>query len=235
MATFSTAGGIGMDASPIWCFMCSRLHRPDGLSTCPRRSPRAALEEIVEVMDAGEFLQACALRRAPVAAAVSSTRQQLPTVTVRDAGRTCAVCLDDLEPGGSAVVTPCDHAYHPQCIAPWLEAHDTCPLCRRESGLQVVEVEVQVDGMVLSSPDGLVLCELMMPGGRSEYRLGRRVAGRIFAVRVVDGTGKLVRGGVLRRLGSACHRFAAAAGNLLSLRYRDCVIPNNDLLLGVQC
>ena len=25
---------------------------------------------------------------------------------------------------------PCSHAFHTECLAPWLEAHNTCPTCR---------------------------------------------------------------------------------------------------------
>merc|ERR1719502_154963 len=45
-------------------------------------------------------------------------------------GTTCAVCLDDLEPGVTIRQLPCQHLFHKDCIDPWLEAHYTCPLCK---------------------------------------------------------------------------------------------------------
>ncbi|CAL4953705.1 unnamed protein product [Urochloa decumbens] len=169
----------GMEAS-FWCHRCSRLCRPraegEPVAGCTRCGTSAvALEAIVGAVDAGAFVHAChpdaALR----------TPAPLPTVTVRAAGRDCAVCTEELSPGAdAAVITPCEHAYHPSCVAPWIEARGTCPLCR---------APVAGAGAGAGDHDGLVACHLRV--GR--IGLGRRVAGRIFGVRIVDEDGKLVR------------------------------------------
>ncbi|CAO2195226.1 unnamed protein product [Urochloa humidicola] len=179
--TTTTTSSSGMEAS-FWCYACSRLRRPraDGepVAGCTRcGTPAVALEAIVGVVDAGAFVHAChpdagLLLRTP---APSS----LPTVTVRAAGRDCAVCMEELSPGAAAaVITPCGHAYHPSCVAPWIEARGTCPLCRGPVG---------VGGG--GDRDGFVECRL--PGGR--IGLGRRIAGRIYGVRILDEDGKFVR------------------------------------------
>jgi hypothetical protein len=81
--------------------------------------------------------------------------------------------MEALEPGSAALVTPCGHAYHPRCVAPWLEARGTCLLCPAHVG----------------AGDGLVLCRFH--GGR--LGIGRRIAGRVFNVRVLDADGNLKR------------------------------------------
>ncbi|KAM7279488.1 hypothetical protein ACFE04_006622 [Oxalis oulophora] len=44
----------------------------------------------------------------------------------------CAVCKDEMNFGEIASQLPCAHRYHKDCIIPWLQIRNTCPVCRYE-------------------------------------------------------------------------------------------------------
>lgn len=44
----------------------------------------------------------------------------------------CAICLCPWEPEDQIRVTPCEHAFHEECLGGWLRTARTCALCRRD-------------------------------------------------------------------------------------------------------
>lgn len=63
--------------------------------------------------------------------------EKLPVVTVDDEllnseMNQCAVCQDEFEKGTQVKQMPCKHVYHDDCLLPWLQLHNSCPVCRYE-------------------------------------------------------------------------------------------------------
>ncbi|GAV74004.1 zf-RING_2 domain-containing protein [Cephalotus follicularis] len=44
----------------------------------------------------------------------------------------CAICKENLVVGDEMQELPCKHTFHPPCLKPWLDAHNSCPVCRYE-------------------------------------------------------------------------------------------------------
>lgn len=69
--------------------------------------------------------------------AARSVVENLPTVAINEGdlkrnGGACAVCKDEVSVGEVVKRLPCLHYYHGDCILPWLEIRNSCPICRFE-------------------------------------------------------------------------------------------------------
>lgn len=68
--------------------------------------------------------------------ATESAIGTLPVVQLREEhlkdDSCCPVCKDEFEVGAWVRELPCRHFYHSDCIVPWLNIHNTCPVCRYE-------------------------------------------------------------------------------------------------------
>lgn len=44
----------------------------------------------------------------------------------------CCICKENLIVGDKMQELPCKHKFHPLCLKPWLDEHNSCPICRQE-------------------------------------------------------------------------------------------------------
>lgn len=44
----------------------------------------------------------------------------------------CAICRENLVVSDKMQELPCKHTFHPPCLKPWLDEHNSCPICRYE-------------------------------------------------------------------------------------------------------
>ncbi|XP_035277926.1 E3 ubiquitin-protein ligase RNF126-like [Anguilla anguilla] len=83
--------------------------------------------------------------------------KSLPTVQITEehvgSALECPVCKEDYGVGESVRQLPCNHLFHNDCIVPWLEQHDTCPVCRKSlSGLNTATDPPGLSGMSFTAP-----------------------------------------------------------------------------------
>ncbi|KAE8669284.1 Glycerol-3-phosphate acyltransferase 5 [Hibiscus syriacus] len=138
--------------------------------------------------------------------------EAIPTVEINESHMhgelCCAVCKEQFEIGTKVKNMPCDHLYHSNCILPWLQLRNSCPVCRHE--LPVADgQEGSVTGDGYSNPSeevplGLTIWRL--PGGG--FAVGRFSGGirggggenRDFPVVYTEVDGGFSGGGLTRRV-----------------------------------
>ena len=68
----------------------------------------------------------------------ASIVSQLPEVEIDspekldEEKRKCIICLSEFTQGEKAIILPCIHFFHEECIKNWLEKQNFCPICKFE-------------------------------------------------------------------------------------------------------
>jgi len=92
-----------------------------------------AMRDIYEHVEAAE--NGTSTRAAPPDTAASFTTQKYDSATFGDDLRyppECPICLIVWEADDVIKVTPCDHAFHEECVSNWLKTSRVCPICRQD-------------------------------------------------------------------------------------------------------
>jgi hypothetical protein len=108
--------------------------RSPELSTQGGRAGDYAVGDITRLID--QLMQSDMTGSAPPTSAKAIEELSTAPFSEDDAsaGRECPVCQEEFEIGAQCSKLPCaaGHQFHPDCILPWLKAHNTCPVCRFE-------------------------------------------------------------------------------------------------------
>ena len=80
-----------------------------------------------------EFLQRMGSREHPTDEEILN---ELPETKIEDVNKldpekkNCIICLEDFKNGDNAIILPCIHIFHTDCIKNWLKTQNTCPICK---------------------------------------------------------------------------------------------------------
>ncbi|KAL4324409.1 hypothetical protein GQ457_11G009210 [Hibiscus cannabinus] len=111
----------------------------------------------MEILNIGRYNQSPASKAAVEA---------IPTVEIDESHihdeLCCAVCKEQFELGTKVLNMPCNHLYHSNCLLPWLQLQNSCPVCRHELPSAVGEGDGNLNSLV-EVPMGLTVWRL--PGG----------------------------------------------------------------------
>ena len=106
----------------------------------------------VPVVGASSLSSSSGVSSGVVSAAMGSIDEPVaeedPTKTYSTMCTTCSICIDEFEEGEMVRLLPrCNHAFHTECIIPWLtERQGCCPLCKVSVVEQPDEQQQQQEG-----------------------------------------------------------------------------------------
>lgn len=105
--------------------------------------PEDATNMLQELFDRLDDMVPMILDSGPVAPRVPPASKEvvakLPVISVTEdtltklgADAHCAICQENLVVNDKMQELPCKHIFHPPCLKPWLDEHNSCPICRHE-------------------------------------------------------------------------------------------------------
>ncbi|XP_074287304.1 putative E3 ubiquitin-protein ligase RHC2A [Silene latifolia] len=122
------------------------LYYDDGGGSGLRPLPPSVSEFLLgsgfdRLLDQLAQLEMNGIQRSEQPPASKAAIESMPTIKIVDnhvnLDSHCAVCKEAFELGVEAREMPCKHIYHSDCILPWLNLRNSCPVCRHELATDV--------------------------------------------------------------------------------------------------
>lgn len=123
-------------------------------------------------------------------AASKTAIESMPTISIVETESYCAVCKEAFDVGEEAKEMPCNHVYHSDCILPWLNLRNSCPVCRHEVPSS--------DSVSVGEDEAVGLTIWRLPGGG--FAVGRFSGGRREREVFTEVDGGFSDGGFTRRV-----------------------------------
>lgn len=79
----------------------------------------------------------------------------MPTGGEED-GTSCAICMEPVSDDHDTTHCPAKHAFHTECLIPWLRSNPTCPTCRvavSVPGIEPLSTTLSIAAPEAASPD----------------------------------------------------------------------------------
>jgi len=128
MATYDDDHGNFINATPAAMSSTNDMLRFVSLMSTLGLDETSTDTRITSLVEAISTSDPSALSAPPTSKKVIDN---LPTVSRVPVDRPCPVCTEDFDEE-PAKRLPCHHYFHGDCVRPWLEKHNTCPMCRAE-------------------------------------------------------------------------------------------------------
>merc|ERR1712151_88092 len=77
----------------------------------------------------------------------------------------CPICLAAWEQEDVIKVTPCDHAFHEECLGQWLKTQRTCALCRQDVTKRIARQSISEGVAEIAFPEAAI--DQQVVGARS--------------------------------------------------------------------
>jgi hypothetical protein len=131
------APGIGRDPFEVFDTMNPTLEMMTTVLSGPQfTQPSESLSNLLSGLLSGGMPQGVVaptgfMDPVPVRPTAADLEREMAEETVDAEDEVCAICQDAMEAGSTAaVITNCDHRFHPGCIDTWFQRSAQCPVCR---------------------------------------------------------------------------------------------------------